>query len=33
MVGDKGITEDAKNANYLIVVKTYADTAFEQTGI
>ena len=30
MVSDKGITEDAKNAKYLIVVKTYADTAFER---
>ena len=30
MVDEKGITEDAKKAKYLIVVKTYDDTAFER---
>ncbi len=30
LVGDKGITEDQKKAKFLIVVKSYADTAFER---
>jgi TonB family protein len=30
MVGDKGITEKVKEAKFLILVKTYADTAFER---
>ena len=30
MVGDKGITDDAKIAKYLIVVKAWGDTAFER---
>jgi TonB family protein len=30
MVGDNGITEDVKKAKFLIVVKTYGDTAFER---
>lgn len=30
MVGDKGITDNAKTAKYLIVVKAWGDTAFER---
>ncbi len=30
LVGDKGITDDPKKAKFLIVVKSYADTAFER---
>ena len=30
MVGDNGITEDAKKAKFLIVIKSYADTSFER---
>ena len=30
MVGESGVTEDVKKAKFLIVVKTYDDTAFER---
>ena len=30
MVGDNGITQDVKKAKFLIVLKTYGDTAFER---
>ena len=30
MVSDNGVTEDAKKAKYLIVIKSYADTSFER---
>jgi hypothetical protein len=30
MVGDKGVTENIKEAKYFIVIKTYGDTLFER---